>query len=62
MEIIDTINDLFMTRFPCFFWPKLLRKTVFKTQRVSVTWPKLLQLTDQGWELDRFVFSPWLHK
>ena len=62
MEIIDTFNDLFLTRFQCFFWPKFLRKTVFKTQRVSVTWPKLLQLTDQGWELDRYVFSPWLHK
>ena len=31
-----------------FFWPKFLRKTVFKTQRVSVTWPKLLQLADQA--------------
>ena len=48
MEIIDTFNDLFLTRFQCFFWPKFLRKTVFKTQRVSVTWPKLLQLADQA--------------
>jgi len=62
MEIIDTFNDLFLTRFQCFFCPNSCAKTLFKTQRVSVTWPKLLQLTDQGWELDRYVFSPWLHK
>ena len=48
MEIIDTFNYLFLTRFQCFFLPKFLRTTVFKTQRVSVTWPKLLQLADQA--------------
>ena len=48
MEIIDTFNDLFLTRFQCFFCPNSCAKTLFKTQRVSVTWPKLLQLTDQA--------------
>ena len=48
MEIIDTFNDLFLTRFQCLFWPKFLCKTAFKTHRVSVTWPKLLQLVDQA--------------
>jgi len=44
-----------------FFLPKL-RKNTFQTQRVSVTWPKLLQPSQEEWELDRYVFSPWLHK
>ena len=56
MEIIDTFNDLFLTRFQCFFWPKFLRKTVFKTQRVSVTWPKLLQLAKRGGSLTAMFF------
>ena len=56
MEIIDTFNDLFLTRFQCFFWPKFLRKTVFKTQRVSVTWPKLLQLAKRSGSLTSMFF------
>ena len=31
-----------------FFCPNSCAKTLFKTQRVSVTWPKLLQLADQA--------------
>ena len=56
MEIIDTFNDLLLTRFQCFFWPKFLRKTVFKTQRVSVTWPKLLQLAKRSGSLTAMFF------
>ena len=48
MEIIDTFNELFLTCFQCLFCPKFRAKTLFETQRVCVTWPKLLQLTDQA--------------
>ena len=59
MEIIDIFNNIFLTHFQCFFWPKFLCKKLFETQRVTVTWPKLLQLADQakrGWSLTAMFF------
>ena len=45
---MDIFNNISLIHFQCFFWPKFSRKKLFETQRVSVTWPKLLQLADQA--------------
>ena len=48
MKIIDIFNNIFLHTFNVSFGPNSCVKTLFETQRVSVTWPKLLQLADQA--------------